>query len=157
LASATSVHVSGGYTGSHGRLALNIGLLKSGQMVGYMRDGREPLTVIDVGGKMYFKATPAYLRDLGKSAECPTLCGKYAIAKPAVANGFVRYMGMTETLSLVRSAAQSLLSLTHTTYHGQPALRATFGEPGTVLIMSAAPPCSPLLLDYPGHYQLVFT
>jgi len=159
LRSASSVHVAGGYTWPHASMRVNVDLLKSGQVAGSILNSGSPMTVIDAGGKLYAKATPAFLRSIGKSAACTAICGKYVIAKPFLARGIIKSMGWKTTIAVLTGVAQSFVSLSRTTYQGQPALRAVldFYAPGASIIMSATPQCYPLLVTDPGHFQLTFT
>jgi len=156
---ARSVHVRGTYRWPGSRLRVNLGVQMSGQMEGSMVDDSEPISVIDVGGKMYAELTPAFLASLGKSGECPALCGKYVIANRARAASLRRSIGGLAMVNTLVGMGQSRSGLTPTTYRGQHAYRwAPIGYPrGSYLIVSATPQCYPLKAADPGHFVLTFS
>jgi hypothetical protein len=75
---ASSVHISGLLRRDGRAVGLNIGLIRSGGFSGTITDNGLPVTLIDTGGKVYVKATPAFLKQLRISAAlCSIMCGKY--------------------------------------------------------------------------------
>jgi hypothetical protein len=161
VSAAKSVHVSGRYTWPSSHVRLNADLQISGAMAGSVTDGRLPMRLVDVAGKLYTKLTPAFLGYYGKSGECARLCGRYAVAKSAFAASLLRSIGMTSTVKVLTSAGGAFTNLTRTSYQGQPALRATldttYYPKAAYIVMSATPQCFPLLVVDPGHFLLTFT
>jgi len=159
LNGAKSVHVKGSYTWPHFRIKVDVSLLQSGQMAGFIDDDGFPMSVIDVGGKMYVKLTSAlaaYYHHTG----CSPFCGKYAIYPRSRAAGLIRDMGPKWTLSTLTGMANDLFSNPiHTTFHGQPALQMMAGgyDPGAYIIVTATPECLPLEAVDPGHFRLTFS
>lgn len=156
---AESVHVQGAYRWPGSRLRVNLGVQMSGQMAGSMVDDGGPISVIDVGGKMYAEITPTILASLGKPDQCPALCGKYVIANLARAASLRRSVGGLAMVNTLVGMAMPRSGLTTTTYHGHPAYRwAPTGYPrGSYLIVSATPQCYPLKAVDPGHFVLTFS
>jgi hypothetical protein len=160
LNGAKSVHVKGRYTWPHDKLTVDVGMLQSGQMAGFIDNDGLPMSVIDVGGKMYVKVTPALAAYYHRQADCATLCGKYAIYPRSPTAGLVRSMGVKSTLNTLTGMANDLLSNPiHTTFHGQPALQMTADgyDPGAYIIVTATPECLPLEAVDPGHFKLTFS
>jgi hypothetical protein len=156
---AASVHVRGRYTWPRSRISVNVGMLQTGDIAGLIVDDGDPMSVIDVGGTMYAKITPAFAAFYHQSAACPALCGKYAIVPHSLAHGLVRSVGVTSTLRTLLSMALKLEKPAATTYHGQPALLAKapgYGR-GAYVIFSATAQTYRLKADDPGHFDLTFS
>jgi hypothetical protein len=155
---AASVHVKGSYTWPHSRLTVNVGLFQSGQMAGFMDDDGLPMPMIDIGGKMYVKVTPAAAAYYHRG--CAPACGKYAIYPRSGTAGLIRTMGMKSTLNTLMQMADFFLSRPiHTNFHGQPALQAMasrYGR-GAYVIVAATPEALPLEAVDPGHFKLTFS
>jgi hypothetical protein len=156
---AKSVYVKGSYTWPHDKVTVNIGLLQSGQMTGFIDNDGMPLSVIDAGGKMYVQLTSAFAA-YNHHTGCAPLCRKYVIAPRSMTAGLVRSMGVKSTLSILTGMANDLFSNPiHTTFHGQPALRmmADGYDPGAYIIVTETPECLPLEAVDPGHFRLTFS
>jgi hypothetical protein len=159
LNGAKSVHVKGRYTWPHDKLTVNIGLLRSGQMAGFIDNDGMPMSVIDAGGKMYVQLTSAFAA-YNHHTGCAPLCGKYVIAPRSMTAGLVRSMGVESTLNTLTDVANDLLSNPiRTTFHGQPALQmmADGYDPGAYIIVTATSDCLPLEAVDPGHFKLTFS
>jgi hypothetical protein len=160
LNGAKSVHVKGSYTWPHDKVTVNIGLLQSGQMAGLIDNDGLPMTVIDVGGKMYVKLTSAYAAYYHHKG-CTPVCGKYEIYPRSRAAGLIRVVGAKSTLNYLTNMANDLLSNPiHTTFHGQPALQMMangYDHPGAYIIVAATPECLPLEAVDPGLFRLTFS
>jgi hypothetical protein len=156
---ATSFHVAGEYTYPHARLALNVGLLKSGSMAGTLVDNGEPIVATYVGGKMYTKVTRDFLAYLGKSRECARICGQYVLARPDLAHGLLASMGMAVTESILQDMAAAGPTMTSVTYDGQPAYEWSPADyaAGSYIVVGPLPQCLPLKVDLPGQFVLTFS
>jgi hypothetical protein len=155
---ATSVHVKGSYTWPHAKVTVNVGLLQSGRMAGFIDDEGLPMSTVDVGGKMYVKVTPALAAYYHKN--CAPFCGEYAIYPRSRAAGLIRTMGVKSTLKILTAMADYFLSKPiHMSSHGQPALQVMapgYGR-GAYVIVAATPESLPLEAVDPGHFKLAFS
>jgi hypothetical protein len=159
LNGATSVHVKGSYTWPHDRLTVDAGLLQSGQIAGYINNDGFPMSVIDVGGKMFIELTSAFAAYFHHRG-CAPLCGKYEVYPRSRAASLVRSMGVKPMLNTLEQMGNSFLSTPiHTTFHGQPALQEmTPGfDPGSYFIVAATPESLPLEAVDPHHFKLTFS
>jgi hypothetical protein len=160
LNGAKSVYVKGSYTWPHDKVTVNIGLLQSGQMAGLIDNDGLPMTVIDVGGKMYVKLTSAYAAYYHHTG-CTPVCGKYAIYPRSRAAGLVRSIGVKSTFNALTNMANDLFSNPiHTTFHGQPALQmmaSGYDRPGAYIIVAATPEFLPLEAVDPGLFKMTFS
>ena len=158
LNGAKSAHVKGVYTWAHAKLTVDVGMLRSGQMEGFINNEGLPMPMIDVGGKMYVKTTPG-LAAFYHQASCAPVCGKYAIYPPRSAAGMVRSMGWKWTWNMLTQMADYVSKPVHTTFHGQPALQAKASgyDRGAYIIVTATPQTVPLEAVDPGHFKLTFS
>ncbi len=139
-----SMHVKATYTWPHFKLTADVGMLQSGQMAGFVDDDGLPMSMIDAGGKMYVKVTPALAAYYHRQADCATLCGKYAIYPRSPAAGLIRSMGWKWTWNTLMQMADFVSAPVRTTFHGQPALQAAAPgfHRGAYVILTASPdPC----------------
>lgn len=157
---ASSVHVTGTYTWSHSRKVIeNVGMHRTGQMAGFINNYGLPMIVVYAGGKMYVKLTPvleAYYHQACPSPEC----GEYSIYPHSRAAGLNRSVGAESTFNVLLSLAQNVSSKPiHTTFHGQPALKALAPayDPGTYVIVTATPQTLPLEAVDPGHFKVFYS
>jgi hypothetical protein len=156
---ASSVHVTGTYTWSHSRKVIeNVGMHRTGELAGFINDEGLSMDVIYVHKKMYVKLTP--ILEAYYHLSCPPPhCGEYAIYPRSRAAGLIRSVGANSTLNVLLSMGASLSKPTHTTFHGQPALKtmAPGYDPGAYLIMAATPQAWPLEAVDPGHFKLTYS
>jgi hypothetical protein len=158
LNGATSMHVKATYTWPHAKMTVDVGLLKSGQMAGFIDNQGLPMSMIYVGGKMYVKATlalAAYYHHPG----CAPVCGKYAIYPRHSTAGMVRTMGWNWTWNTLMQMAGLASAPVRTTFHGQPVLQAMAPgfHSGAYFILSATP--EPTLLEAvnPHQFKMIFS
>lgn len=157
---ATSVRVKGTYTWPHDKVTVDVGMLQSGQMAGFIDNDGLPMSLIDVGGKMYVKLTPA-VEAYFHAPGCTPHCGTYSVYPRSLTAGLVRSVGIKSTLNTLLSmaGAGSLSEPIHTTFHGQPALQsmAPSYDPGAYVIVAATPESLPLEAVDPHHFKLIFS
>jgi hypothetical protein len=159
LNAARGVHVTGSYTWPHDRVTVDVDLLQSGQIAGDINNGGFPMSVIDVGGKMYIKLTPAFAAYFHHKG-CAPLCGDYEVYPRSQAASLVRSMGVKSMFDTLTQMGNSFLSNPiHATFHGQPALQEmTPGyDMGSYVILMATPESLPLEAVDPHHFKLTFS
>jgi len=128
---ASSVHLDGVLHDGGRTVALDIGLVRSGGFAGTIAGNDVPLTLIDAGGKVYVKATPAFLRELRvSSAVCSLMCGKYVELTSAQTSALAGDFTMRTLLGSLTGALPRLADAGTTTVNGQHArvLRASDGS-----------------------------
>jgi hypothetical protein len=141
---ASSVHLSGVLRNGGKPIGLNLGLLRSGEFSGTLTQNGIPLRLIDAGGKVYVKATAAYLKELKAPASlCSVMCGKYVEVSPAQARSLSGNLGMSALLSSFTGKMPRFTNAGRTTVAGRPG-QVLRGPGGSRLVVAAAGPPYPL-------------
>jgi hypothetical protein len=92
---AKSVHVDGSVTSSGVPVGLNLGINRAGDMSGTITEHGANLNVLSTDGKVFFKATPAFLKQAGApSATCSLVCGKWVQLPPKQASQLTSQLTM---------------------------------------------------------------
>ena len=151
---ADSTHLAGRVTSSGQATALNLSVLRAGDLAGSITQHGVPLELIGTGGKVYIKATPAFLRELRASAGiCNLMCGKYVQMSGAAGGQLSGSLNMT---SLTRAFITGLPRMTQTgttTVAGQQAV-VLHGTDGSTLDVAAHGTPYPLRVIAPaGHHE----
>jgi hypothetical protein len=158
VSGANSVHLNGVLRSSGRAVGLDIGLIKSGEFSGTITDNGVPLTLTDTGGKLYVKATPAFLKQLRVSpALCSLMCGKYVELTTAQSGALAGNFTMRKLLASLTGSLPKFADAGTTTVRGQQAqvLRAA---DGSMLDVAATGTPYPLRAVGKGHNgQLDFT
>lgn len=128
---ADSVHFSGQQS-THGvPVGINTGIHRSGELSGMITENGAKLQVLAVGGKLFIKATPEFLKQVKAPANsCSIVCGRWIQLPPQQAKQLTGQLTMDNLTGDVASA--KLPKFTEhgtTTVDGQPAwvLRAPNG------------------------------
>ena len=128
---ASSVHLDGVLRNGGRVVGLNIGLIRSGGFSGTITDNGVVLALTDSGGKVYVRATPAFLRELGVSgALCSTMCGKYVEMSTAQSDALAGNLTMQKLLASLTGTLPKFTNAGTTTVGGRQAqvLRAADGS-----------------------------
>ena len=134
---ASSVHLSGVLRNGGKPIGLNLGLIRSGEFSGTLTQNGIPLMIIDVGGKVYVKATAAYLRELKVPASvCSIMCGKYVEVSSAQARSLTGSLSMSALLSSFTGKAPPFTNGGTTTVAGQKG-QVLLGPDGSRLVVAA--------------------
>ncbi|HUA28761.1 MAG TPA: hypothetical protein VMC03_07735 [Streptosporangiaceae bacterium] len=134
---AGSVHLSGVLRNNGKPIGLNLGLIRSGEFAGTLTQNGIPLNLIDVGGKVYVKATAAYLRELKvPPAVCSIMCGKYVEVSSAQARSLSGSLSMSALLSSFTGRLPQLTNAGTTTVAGHRG-QVLQGPDGSRLIVAA--------------------
>jgi hypothetical protein len=153
---ATSMHMAGQVNANGRQAVLNLSLLRSGDLSGSITENGVPLHLIGSGGKVYVKATPAFLRELKASkAVCVLMCGKYVQMSGAEGS---RLSGSLSMASLTRALTSSLPHLTRagtTTVAGQQAIELRGADGSTVDVAASGPPYPLRVVSPPSHHERV--
>jgi hypothetical protein len=155
---ASSVHLSGILRNGGKPLGLDLGLIRSGDFAGTITQNGIPLTLIDVGGKAYVKATAAYLKELKVSPSvCAVMCGKYVELTSAEAGSLARSLSMSALLSSFTGKAPRFTNAGSTTVAGRPG-QVLRGPDGSRLVVAATGTPYPLqAVGRRGSGSLTFT
>jgi hypothetical protein len=134
---ASSVHLSGVLRNGGKPIGLNLGLIRSGEFSGTLTQNGIPLTLIDAGGKVYVKATAAYLRELKAPASvCAVMCGKYVEVSSAQARSLSGSLGMSALLASFTGKLPQLTNAGTTTVAGREG-QVLQGPDGSRLVVAA--------------------
>ncbi len=139
---ANSVHVTGRLTNAGVPIAINLDLQRNGDMAGTVSQNGAPFQVIGVGGSVFVKATPAFLRQVKAPANaCAVVCGKWIQLHPPQSTQITGDIGMASmTGQLVTTKLPKFTEAGTVTVAGQAAwvLRGPGG--GSLDVRSAGPP-----------------
>lgn len=134
---AKSVHMAGRLSHGGRSVAVNLGVFRTGALTGTITQGGVRLELIGAQGKVYVKATPAFLRELRASAAvCAIICGKYVQMSGLQASDLAGSLSM---MNLTRSLTGGLPRFTRsgtTTVGGQSAV-VLRGADGSTLDVAA--------------------
>lgn len=151
---AASMHLAGRVTTSGKSTALDLNVLRAGGLSGSITQNGVPLELIGTAGKVYVKATPAFLRELRASAGvCALMCGKYVQMSGSAGS---QLDGSLNMASLTRAFVTGLPKMTRTgttTVAGQQAV-VLHGSDGSTLDVAAHGTPYPLRVIAPaGHRE----
>jgi len=153
---ATSMHLTGQVDANGRQAVLDLSLLRSGDLSGSITENGVPLHLIGSGGKVYVKATPAFLRQLRESkAVCVLMCGKYVQMSGAEGS---RLSGSLSMTNLTRALTSSIPHLTRTgtaTVAGQQAIELRGADGSTVDVAASGPPYPLRVISPPSHHERV--
>jgi hypothetical protein len=154
VANAASMHLAGRVATSGKATALDLDVLRAGGISGSITQNGVPLELIGAAGKVYVKATPAFLRELRASAGiCNLMCGKYVQMSGAAGS---QLDGSLNMASLTRAFVTGLPRETRagtTTVAGQQAV-VLHGSDGSTLDVAAHGTPYPLRVIAPaGHHE----
>jgi hypothetical protein len=134
---ASSVHLSGVLRDGGKPIGLNLGLRRSGEFSGTLTQNGIPLRLIDAGGKVYVKATAAYLKELKVPASvCSVICGKYVEVSPAQARSLSGSLSMSALLSSFTGKMPRFTNAGTTTVAGRQG-QVLRGPGGSRLVVAA--------------------
>jgi hypothetical protein len=155
---AGSVHLSGVLRNGGKPIGLDLGLIRSGDFSGTITQNGVPLTLVDVGGKAYVKATAAYLKELNVSPSvCSVMCGKYVELTPAEASSLAGNLSMSALLSSFTGQAPRFTNAGTTTVAGRQG-QVLRGPNGSRLVVAATGTPYPLqAVGRQGSGTLTFT
>jgi hypothetical protein len=151
---ADSTHLAGQVTGSGQATALDLSVLRAGGLAGSITQHGVPLELIGAGGKVYIKATPAFLHELrAPAAVCAVMCGKYVQMSGTAGRQLDGSLNMT---SLTRAFITGLPRMTRAgtaTVAGQQAV-VLHGADGSILDVAAHGTPYPLrVISPPRHHE----
>ncbi len=148
---ADSVHVVGNLTENGALAGLNLGLNRNGDMSGTVTEGGAPFQVIGLAGKVYVKATPAFLREIGAPAGvCAAVCGKWVELPAKQASQLTGDLSMTSMVAQFTARKLPKLAENGTSsVRGRPAY--VLRTRGSVLDVSSAGTPYPLKVVTSGQ------
>jgi hypothetical protein len=134
---ATSMHLAGQLPNAGRPVALDLDVLRAGDLTGTITENGLPLQLIGSRGKVYVKATPAFLRDLkAPGGVCAVMCGKFVQMSGLQATELAGSLSMTSiTRSLIAGLPKFRRAGT-TSVSGRPAV-VLHGADGSTLDVAA--------------------
>jgi polyisoprenoid-binding protein YceI len=140
---AGSVHVDGRLTDNGTPVTIDLNATRNGGLSGTIAENGAPFQVISTNGKVYVKATQAFLNQAKAPAgTCAVVCGKWIELPKQQADQLTGNLSMSNLTGELQQEPDLHESGT-TTVHGQPAYVLT-GSQGTTVDVSTAP----------AHYRL---
>src|SRR6184192_1704023 len=103
---ASSVHVSGSIASASAPIALNLDLAAGRGGRGQLSEGGVGFEVIQTGGTVYIKGSPAFYRRIGGPAAAQVLQGRWLKA-PATSSDFASISSLTDLRKLIDSTLAS--------------------------------------------------
>jgi hypothetical protein len=132
IRSANSVHVDGEASSSGLPVGVNLGINRAGDMNGTITENGATFDIISAAGKVYIKATPAFLKQAGAPASaCNVVCGHWVEVPASEAKPLTSQITMSTLTGENNSSELSKLTKAgSTTVNGEPAwvLRASDGS-----------------------------
>lgn len=152
IRTATSVHLTGSLSETGGKtVGLNVGLTRSGLFSGTVAEGGTTLTIINAGGRVYIKATRAFLAQLGvPAAVCSLMCGKYVAMSSAQGDALAGQLNMTQLLQEISGRLPAFTSSGTRIINGQLA-QVLRGADGSTLAVAATGRQYPVEAISPHH------
>ncbi|HEY7145176.1 MAG TPA: hypothetical protein VH637_13105 [Streptosporangiaceae bacterium] len=149
---ARSVHLAGALSGAGGNtVSLNLGLVRSGGFSGTVSQGGVPETIINAGGRVYIKATRAFLAQLHvPAAVCSLMCGKYVAMPRDKSNALAGQLSMPAMLGSLTGKLPAFTSAGFATVNGTRS-RVLRGADGSTLAVAASGPPYPVRAVSPHH------
>jgi hypothetical protein len=141
IRSANSVHVQGAASSNGLPVGVDLGINRAGDMNGTITENGANFNIITVGGKVYIKATPAFLKQAGApSSACTVVCGHWVQIPSSQAKQLTSQITMSNLTGQKNSPDLSKLTKAgSTTVNGQSAwvLKAPDGSTVDVSQQSA--------------------
>jgi hypothetical protein len=150
---ASSVKVNGQVSQKGVPVGVDLGLHRNGDMSGTISENGANLQVLSVGGKVYIKATPAFLKEVKAPADaCAVMCGRWVELPAQEARQITGQLSMNSLTGVGATEAGS------TTVDGQHAW-VLKGTDGTKVAVSSANKHYPLQATggSTGHGTLKFS
>jgi len=157
FATAMSVRIVGTLHHQGKTIALNLGMLRSGDMSGTINLNSLHATLIVAGGKAYELVTKDFFKIIQQHTHAPDslcnlMCGKY-IAVPVGSLSSFNLVGMTSQVNKNLPAASGA-HVTATTFHSQPAYQL-IGRDGTRIYLARSGAHYPLGMVAPSNFGVV--
>lgn len=134
---ATSVHVDGQVTNNGVPVGINLGVDRAGNISGTIAENGANLNVISADGKVYVKATSAFLKQVKAPANaCSIVCGKWIQLPPDEANQITSQLTMTNLTGGAKTSTSTagVKEAGSTTVDGQPAWVLKGADGSTVAV-----------------------
>ena len=149
---AASVHLNGTLSGTGARtVGLDVSLTRSGGFSGTVTRSGVPLTIINAGGKVYIRATRAFLAELSvPAAVCSVLCGKYVAMSPAKGDALAGQLGMSQMLQSITGRLPAFTKAGTRTIDGQRAQLLTGADGSTLAVAATGTPYPLEAVSPPG-------
>lgn len=153
---ATSMHLAGQLPNAGRPVALDLDVLRAGDLTGTITENGLPLHLIGSRGKVYVRATPDFLRDLkAPGGVCAVMCGKYVQMSGLQATELAGRLSMT---SLTRSLIAGLPKFRRagtTTVSGRPAVVLAGADGSTLDVAARGKPYPLRVVAPPGRAESV--
>jgi hypothetical protein len=153
---ASSMHMAGQINAAGRPAELNLSLLRSGDLSGSITENGVPLHLIGAKGKVYVKATPAFLRQLRASrAVCTLMCGKYVQLSGVEGRRLAGSLSMSNLTQALTGKLPRLTRTGTTNVAGQRAIELRGADGSTVDVAAQGKPFPLRVVAPPGNHERV--
>lgn len=149
---ASSMHMDGRLTDSGKPVGLNMSLLRDGGLAGIITQENVPLSLIGADGKIYVRATRAFLAELHAEAVCSLMCGKWVQMSGPQADQLTGSLSMANLTKSLTTGLPSFRKDGMTTVSGQQAIELRAGDGATLDVAAQGKPY-PLRVVAPSGQQ----
>jgi hypothetical protein len=146
---ASSMHMDGRLTDSGKPVGLNVSVLRDGGLNGTITQNSVPLSLIGADGKVYVKATRAFLAELNATAVCSIMCGKWVQMSGSQADQLTGSLSMDSLTKSLTTELPSFQKTGMTTVGGQQAVVLKASD-GSTLDVAAQGKAYPLRVVAPS-------
>jgi hypothetical protein len=150
------VHVNGHLSNSGIPVTIKLDVSRNGGLSGTVSENGAPLQVVSTDGKVYFKATQAFLNQVkAPSGVCSLVCGKWILLPSQEARQLTSGLSMN-SLTTEAKQAPSLTKAGTVTVQGQSAYVLKDAK-GNMLYVGSSPAHYPLQASTSGSPRQVIT
>lgn len=141
VASASSVHFNGNVTSNGVPVGVDMGVSRSGDLSGSITQNGAKLDVLGVGGKVYIKATPEFLKEVSApSSACAVICGRWVQLPPREAGAITSQLNLRNLTGNIDSGQAAHFTEAGTsTVNGQAAYVLKAGNGATLEVSQSSP------------------
>jgi hypothetical protein len=141
VSSANSVHFDGQLTSNGVPVGVDMGVNRAGALSGTITQNGARLQVLGVNAKVYIKATPEFLKQVGApSSACSVVCGRWIQLPPQQASQITSQLSLRNLTGAVNSAQLPKFTESgSTTVNGQPAWVMRSANGASVDVSQASP------------------
>jgi hypothetical protein len=120
---ASSVHLNGQIVSGSASTGVNLGLLRSGELSGFVAHNGRPVQVIGTKNKVYVKTTAALLRQLNvPDSVCTIICGKFLQLPAGQASSITGDLSLSNLTNSIAGKQPAFTQQGRTTVNGQSAI-----------------------------------
>lgn len=161
FAAASSVRISGTGAFNGQSITLDVGMFRSGDMTGSVKENSLDVTVLRAGGQAYVYVSKAFFNYIrtaqnAPASACKLMCGKYIPVPSGSSFGKFTLSSLVKQFETGVPVVSSVPSIRDTTYQGQPAYELSNNKGQEVFLARNGTHYLLGMVD-PGKFQLTFS